>query len=313
MSPRPKAPAVALGLSLLIGIAAAQIPADRETYEIPGEGTFPEGIAVHEASGTFFVTGAGSGAIYRIDLETGEATTLLEPGHRNPFATIGLAIDEEHRLWAAGGRSGEILRFDDLDAAPVGGPTTVITTPAAEATFLNDLVVAPDGDVYVTDSNRPTLFRVPAGTDEAETFVDFTGTAFEYQEGINANGIEITEEGQHLIVVQMNTGRLFRIDVDTQDVTEIELEGDPLTGGDGLVLDGRTLYVVQNGPDQVAVVTLSEDLTEGTVERALGADRLSSAATAALVDGRLLVVNAQFAAMEAGPELPFTVSVIPTE
>ncbi len=313
MHPRPRTLAAMLGLLLVIAFATAQVPADRDTYEIPGDSTFPEGIAVHASEGAFYVSGAGSGAIYRVDLATGEATPLLEPGSRGQFATIGLTVDDQGRLWAAGGGTGEILRFDDPNAASVDAPSLVISTPPADATFLNDLVAAPNGDVYVTDSNRPTLFRVPAGTSEAEAFLDFAGTPFEYQDGINANGIAITDDGALLVVVAANTGRLYRIDLETRGVSEIALEGGPLTGGDGLVLDGRTLYVVQNGPDQVAVVTLSEDLTEGTIERTLGGDRLSSAATAALVDDQLLVVNAQFAAMETGPELPFTVAVVPTE
>ncbi len=285
--------------------ATVRVPAGRDGYAIPGEGTFPEGIVVDEADGAFYLSGAGSGAIYRVDLATGDATALLEPGGRGRFAIVGLTLDGERRLWAAGGNSGEILRFDDLHAAPAAGPSLVISTPPAADTFLNDLLVAPNGDVYVTDSIRPTLFRVPAGSAEAEPFVEFTGT-FE-----DANGIAITEDGRHLLVVTTGSGRLYRIDTSTREVREVAMTGS-LVGGDGLVLDGRTLYVVLNGPDRVAVVTLSDDLTEGTVERTLAENRLSSAATAALVGDRLLVVNAQFAAMESGPALPFTVSVIPT-
>ncbi len=193
------------------------------------------------------------------------------------------------------------------------GPTRTYASAPAQATFFNDLVVAPDGTVFVTDSNRPALYHVAPGADEATVFVEFAGTPFAYLEGFNANGIAITPDGGTLIVVQANTGLLFRIDVATRAVTAIDLAGTTVPGGDGLVLDGTTLYVVQNGADQVAVIEMSDDLTSGTRTGLLTDDRFSSAATTALVGDRLLVTNAQFGAMQTGATLPFEVLVLPVD
>ena len=223
--------------------------------------------------------------------------------------TLGLAVDDEDRLWVAGGFSGEILRL----ATGTGELSVAIQTPPAEEQVLNDLVVAPNGDVYVTDSFRPVLFRVPAGTTEVEAWLDFVDSPLEYQEGINVNGIEVTGDGAYLIVVQMNTGMLYRISISNREVTPIDLGGDTVMGGDGLVLVGTTLYVVQNGPDQVSVVELADDYASGSLVRVIEDERLQSAATAALVDGHLLITNAQSDAMETGPELPFTIVVVPVE
>lgn len=289
-----------------------QVPAERTEYELPNDGLFPEGIAVDEASGSFFVSGAGAGGIYRVDLETGEASEFLAPGSRAGFTTIGMAVDDAGHLWVAGGGSGEVLVYD----VATGDQVATFTTPVAQARFLNDVVVTAAGDAYVTDSNRPILWRVPAdavtsgASGEAEAWLDFDGTAFAYQQGFNANGIAATADGTKLIVVSGATGALYLIDVASQSVTEIQVD-EALPGGDGLVLDDQTLYVVQNGADRVAVVELSADLTSGTVTRFLDDERLSTAATAALVGDKLLVVNAQFAAMQGTPSLPFTVSVIP--
>jgi Cu-Zn family superoxide dismutase len=296
-------------------LAAAQVADDRTAYPLPGDGTFPEGIAYAPELGAFFVTGAGSGAIYRVDLASGDATTVLEPGLRAGFTTIGATVAGT-TLWVAGGGSGEVLRFDGVDAASfdaAAGPSRTYPSAPAEATFFNDLVVAPDGTVYVTDSNRPALFHVAPGTDEATVFVDFAGTPFAYVEGFNANGIAITPDGGTLVVVQANTGLLFRIDVATRAVAAIDLAGATVPGGDGLVLDGTTLFVVQNGADQVAVIELAADLTTGTLTDVLTDERLSSAATAALVGDRLLVTNAQFGMMQTGATLPFEVLVLPVD
>ena len=63
--------------------------------------------------------------------------------------------------------------------------------------------------------------------------------------GNNANGIAATPDGRGLIVVQSNTGKLFRTTY-AGVTTEIDLGGETVPNGDGLWLRGRTLYVVQN-------------------------------------------------------------------
>lgn len=298
--------AVALG-----AIAWAQVPEGTTEYALPGDAVFPEGIAVDEAKGVFYVSGAGSGGIYQVDIATGEATELVPAGTRGQFMTIGMDVDDQGRLWVAGGGSGEVLVYD----TDTGEPIATFTTPQGPAMFLNDVFVTSGGDAYVTDSNRPTLWRVPAGSvegggGEAEPWLDFTGTAFEYGEGFNANGIVANEDGSVLLVVQASTGNVYRVDVASSEVSQVEMDV-TVPGGDGMVIDGNTLYVVQNGEDHVAVLQLSEDWTSAQLSGYLEDERLSSSATAALVGDDLLVVNAQFAQMQGTPELPFTVSVLP--
>lgn len=291
-------------------VAFAQVPDDRTEYELPGDGVFPEGVTFHEPSGTFFVSGAGSGGIYRVDVASGEATEFLPAGSRNPFTTIGMAATEG-QLWVAGGNSGQVIVYDIAS----GEQLALYSTPEAEALFLNDVVVT-DLGAFITDSNRPVLWHVPAGAvgqnpqGEAQDWLSFVGTAFEYVEGFNANGIEATEDGLTLLVVS-GGGELYKIDVETKEVTAVDLAGDSVPGGDGLVLDGQTLYVVQNGADQVSVITLADDFASGTLDRVIADERLTGSATGALVGDDLLVTNAQFSAMQGEPDLPFTVSVVP--
>ena len=62
----------------------------------------------------------------------------------------------------------------------------------------------------------------------------------------NLNGIVATANGKWLIAVQSNTASLLRIDPDTGVANTIELTGGDAMNGDGLLLEGQTLYVVQN-------------------------------------------------------------------
>jgi hypothetical protein len=60
------------------------------------------------------------------------------------------------------------------------------------------------------------------------------------------NGIEASPDGRTLLVVNSTTGILYRVDAATGVATAVQLGGATLTAGDGLLLVGRTLYVVRN-------------------------------------------------------------------
>lgn len=100
------------------------------------------------------------------------------------------------------------------------------------------------------------LFRIgeePEGNvSEAKEWLDLEGTPIEYGEGFNLNGIAASGDGRYLVAVQSNSGNLYRVDTESREVTQIDLGGEALTGGDGILLDGQTLYVVL-GRDSVIV------------------------------------------------------------
>ena len=261
--------------------------------------------------GVFFVSGARSGAIYRGDLATGVIETLVTGARREPLTTIGLDLANPDRLWVAGGASGTVCLFD----ARSGELLQTFSSPPAAETFINDLVVGASGDVYATDSLRPILFRLRAGSIDLEPWLDLSGTEFESREpGSDANGIVVSRDEEYLIVVRTGTGQLFRIETRTGQVRQIDLGEEAVTGGDGLVLEGQKLYVVCNSERQVVLVELSHDLLSGRVVSRKGDRSFEFPTTAAKVGDELLVVNSQFDVMDGGtPRLPFRVSRVRVE
>ena len=282
-----------------------------ERYVLPGEQVFPEGVAYQSDTGDFYVGSTTDGTVFRGNVEGGpkEAEVFLEPESDGRTTAIGMEVDEEGRLFIAGGDTGRIFVYDTESADLVRR----LDTPDAEATFLNDVAVTPDGDTYFTDSMRPVLFRMPSsgdGVGEAEPWLNFEGTPAEYEEGFNLNGIDATEDGRYLVAVQSNTGELFRIDTESKEVVEIDLGGETLANGDGLLLDGRTVYVVRNEQALIVPVKLSGDYVSGEVGEPFTDPSFAFPTTIAKTDGRLLVVNSQFDKQEGEPELPFTVSSV---
>jgi hypothetical protein len=59
----------------------------------------------------------------------------------------------------------------------------------------------------------------------------------------------------------------------------VDLGGETLPNADGLLLDGKTLYVVQNFRNTIGVVDLSPDYLSGTVEDPITEPFTSNAST----------------------------------
>ncbi len=156
-------------------------------------------------------------------LDEGEAEVFLESGSDGRETAVGMKVDDRGRLFIAGGDTGRIFVYDVLSR----GLIRALETPSSEMTFINDVIVAPDGSAYFTDSMRPTLFKVPITPDgevgELEKWQDLEGTPIEYGEGFNLNGIAATGDGRYLVTVQSNTGNLYRIDIESREVTHIDL------------------------------------------------------------------------------------------
>ena len=278
-------------------------------YALPGDQVFPEGIAFNDEDNVFYVGSTTDGTIFSANLRGDTVEVFSEGGADGRTTAIGLAFDDD-RLFVAGGGTGRAYAYTDdgelIDSFLTPAP------PADGGTFINDVTVTPNGDAYFTDSLRPILFRVEdGGQDSLEAWLDFTDTALQYVDGFNLNGIVSTSDGDYLIVVQSNTGELFRISTDTTEadvVQAIDVGGADFTNGDGLVLDGQTLYVVRNQNEQIVPVELTDDFLSGTAGEAITSDALMYPTTAAQISPRsLLVVNSQFDERDGSPTLPFTV------
>jgi sugar lactone lactonase YvrE len=295
-----------LALAALIGVSVAGSAPRPSAYVLPGDNVFPEGIDYWGRTGQFFVSSTGDGSVLRgeIDEPTAQAAFVAPTGVMS--SAIGVKVDKHAGLlYIAGGPTGTVR----VASATTGAVLKTFTS--GPGGFLNDLVVTENGDVYVTDSFRPTLWRIRSGAPAGalEPWLSFTSGPLQYTPGFNLNGIVETPGGAHLVVTQSSTGKLFRITVADQAVQEIDLGGE-LVRGDGLELDHRTLYAVAGGA--IAKVELEQGFLSGEVVSRTTDPSWLSPTTITLVGKRLLVVNSQFARRGAmlPPILPFTVSTL---
>jgi hypothetical protein len=128
-------------------------------------------------------------------------------------------------------------------------------------------------------------------------------------EGFNANGIAETPNRKALLVVNSATGLLYRVDPETGQATEVDLGGNSLPNGDGLLVRGRTLYVVQNQDNQVAVFRLNAAGTAGQLVDTLTSDDFDIPTTVAAFGNSLYLPNARFNTPPT-PDTPYWITRI---
>ncbi|HEX7307436.1 superoxide dismutase [Lentzea sp.] len=287
--------AAVLGVSLT---AAAPATADGSKH-FPAEfslpdGWQPEGIAI---SGTTAYFGSrADGSIYAADLRTGTGKVLAK-GPGTP--SLGMKVDSRKRLWVAGGTGGDARVYDTRSGALLAKFQF-----ATADTFVNDVVLT-DRSAWFTDSRQAVLYEVPLSL-KPHRALALTGDLVVTPGATNLNGI-VTGLRDDLLAVQSNTGQLFRIDPRTGKTSNVDLGGQTLTNGDGLLREGRQLFVVQNRLNKVARYALSRDGATLVAERTDA--RFDVPTTVAAFGKRLYLPNARFSTPPT-PETTYTVVAV---
>ncbi|MGB7818412.1 MAG: hypothetical protein WBL35_06705 [Ornithinibacter sp.] len=280
---------------------AGRTPRAPETVALP-DGIRPEGITSGPGT-TYFVGSLADGRIVTGDLIAGTVSVLL-PGaegrqlrglywdSRSGLVWAAGNLGAEAHVWAVDGGSGDVV----LDMTVPGGG------------FLNDLVVTAD-TVWVTDSRVDRLTALPVGSDgmpagDVPSYLQLTGQWPGY-DGMNlaANGIRELADGA-LLLDHSSAGGLWAVDPASGATTEVPVTGGPgITAGDGIEVDGSTVYVVRgSGQNEVSVLLLRE-AARGWTARWRGArsdTTLDVPSTATLAGGWLWAVNARFGVPSPG-------------
>src|SRR3954453_15604366 len=236
----------------------------------------PEGVAFDKRSKAFFVGITTDGAIYRGTLGSDTVARYI-PGGAGKSA-VGLKV-KRGKLYVAGGGTGSITVYDIATKAQVAKFET------GSGGFLNDLQVTRRGDVYVTDSFRPTLWHVTREQVEAGSGTPqaLAVSAIPYEGGgaFNVNGI-VAKSARKLIVVDSNSGKLFRIKLGRGGASIVsidQVQGATVPGGDGMLLDNGRLVVVQGDPAQLSFLKLRKGARRAKLERTQTSDKLRGPST----------------------------------
>ncbi|MFL6520335.1 MAG: hypothetical protein ACJ8NS_08965 [Chthoniobacterales bacterium] len=214
----------------------------------------PEGIAYDEKGRRFLIGSVAQHKIIVTDTK-GDSRDFSLPSDKLD-AVLGLTVDASRGHLYAVSTNG----FEDSAKAQrrnvvvcydlkTGRLLNRFSAPAAMQ--LNDLVVAPDTTLYVTDSMSSSVFRKKPD----ETTLTGFGTAGAFR---GANGIALGADGA--LYVAVSTG-IVRVDRATGTFTRLPQPDTAVTGGvDGLYWDHGDLVAIQNvtNPGRIIRMALAD-------------------------------------------------------
>jgi sugar lactone lactonase YvrE len=173
--------------------------------------------------------------------------------HLSRISSDGALLDE---VWVGGlanptglaWRGDKVLVVERRSVAIIDPATAEVTKriPIPEGRLLNDIAVAPDGTVFVSDSRAGLIYRVGAD-DQAEKWLELDA-------GLNPNGVCI--DGGKLYVGLNPVHRIIAVDLEDRSIEDHALLPPGLADGiealgDGALAvsqtDGRLLRVTADG------------------------------------------------------------------
>ena len=225
----------------------------------------PEGAAYDAKTRRWFVGSVRQRRIVVAD-RMGKTSDFVRPSADGIGGVFGMAVDGQRRiLWVAttslprmegftATDSGRVGVYGyDLDSGRLKHHAWAPRDSSVNHTF-GDVVIAPNGDVYVSDSQSPWIHVLSASRDSLVRFVSHP--LFR-----SLQGMAITPDGRTMFVADYSHG-LLRLDLQSRSVAHVRIaQGVTTLGIDGLYLKGGALVGVQNGisPMRVARFCLDED------------------------------------------------------
>ncbi|MCB1007999.1 MAG: hypothetical protein KDB94_03795 [Acidobacteria bacterium] len=216
-----------------------------ELFRLPKGGLLLEGLAYDPGRKAWYLSSVDARTLFRRDV-SGAVVELAGPDEL--AAPLALAVDgARQRLWvvSAGLPHARDLAPEALDRSALvafdlasGRRVARIDSPPGKHLW-NDLALAGDGALYVSDPGHAAIERVrPDG--HVETLVEGSGLRSPGGLAISADGrrLYVADWSQGLAVVDLATGRLSWLTAPADGTT---------LGVDGLYRIGDDLVAIQNG------------------------------------------------------------------
>ena len=251
----------------------------------------PEGIAKGEGP-VFYAASLVTGDIYRGNLQTGTGEVLVHAPAGS--SAVGLKADDaDHLLFVCGGLAGTGRVYDSRTGALVAQ----YQFAPNGTSLINDVVLTGHG-AYFTDSYNPDLYEIPVGPfgrlGRAVT-IPLSGPVAAFSAGgLNLNGIAATADGNTLIVDNTVLDKLFTVNPVTGASAPIDVAGLIPDSMDGMLLEGSSLWVVENTANTVIRVTLSHGLSRGTITSTITSPLFDDPTTVAKYGDELALPNGRY-------------------
>ena len=231
-------------------------------FEIADPDFLPEGIAYDSTHGRFLMGSLTHRAVAAF-APTGTSTTVV-PHAPDMLRVVGVHVDApRNRLWFATWAPDSTARVDSTTERPSLtrlfladlGSGRIVKSWAPDGGrpghLLNDLVVAEDGTLFITDTDEGSIYRLASPEDTLERFLQPDPVRYSV-----ANGITSAPGGRVLYVAFLQG--IARVDVGSKSIALVPAPDTVSTASiDGLYWYRGSLMGVQGIPSLERVVRYS--------------------------------------------------------
>jgi SMP-30/Gluconolactonase/LRE-like region len=211
------------------------VAASHVVRTVPEKDLIPEGLASDPGDGTLYLSSIYHRKIVKITPQ-GMISDFVSEAQDGLLGVLGLKVDaRDHSVWAASERGGQaaLFHFDG------NGKTLAKYAPEEKGKhLLNDLVITMQGDVFVTDSEYKSVYKLPHGASRLVR-LDLQGRLY-------PNGIALSADGKSLYVA--HGFGIVVMSLNGNEIHELAAPKDvSLAQVDGLYWRKGSLIAIQNG------------------------------------------------------------------
>lgn len=255
----------------------------------------PEGLAFDKRSNIIYVGSTHKRKIIQID-QFGNVSDFIPSELDDLWSPIGMEVDEERdMLWVNMAHANEVLPLMHPDTTrdwmtgvavfKIGNKKLIESYILDSAGFFNDLTIAKNGDVYITDSRNNSIYKISKKQNELEVFLKPDGFSF-------LNGITFNDSLNMLFVT--STQGIINVDIWTKKYFSLKASENMNTGKiDGLAFHDH--YLIGHQSSKISKFYLNDRATEITkIEILDSGDLFDSSTTGEVGNGYYAyIVNSQ--------------------
>lgn len=290
---------ILISLIIFLTTLSAQSQTPRINFTAPL--AYPEGVAFNNKTQTFYVSSVKTGTIGQVDQNGKYAVFFEDSGLKSSF---GMKVDsKQNRLYVCVSdpnyskysdsstfkKMARLISIDLNSAKKVLDINLAVLYPGKH--FANDLTFDDKGNIYVTDSFSPVIYKVDA---QGKASI-FTESDLFKGEDVGLNGIVFHPKG-FLLVANDRDGALFKVDIThPANITKVKLKNF-FPGADGLLWDQQNnLVLIQNKGIDKAFQLFSNDNWQSAEIKAATAstDRFANPTTGVIQNNKIYLLNSK--------------------
>ncbi len=222
-------------------------------FTIGDDELLPEGITYDPVEKMFYLGSETKHKIVKVD-QHGASTDFTTEGQDGLMMVLGIHVDPVRRiLWACSYEEAfaGIFKFNLSSGKLI--KKYLLPSDGRRREF-NDLVIHPNGDVYISTPGHSAIYLISHISDTLELFLKNDSI-------IGPNGITLSDDGQSIFLADIRAG-IYKIDIETKSFILLSHEPDFFPYGiDGLYFANNKLHAVQILLNQISQFSLNEEYT----------------------------------------------------